>query len=999
MFRILPLLCFSLSAVMDLQFVVAQPEISAQERVFFENKIRPVLVEHCYGCHSVDADEIGGKLLLDSQAAMMKGGESGPALMPSDPENSLIIQALRYDEGASAMPPDAPLPETVVGDFVRWVSRGAADPRTETTTHPSDDDLDRESLWSFQPRRSPLPPQIADDAWALDPLDRFVGGRLESEGLQPTTDAPPETLVRRLYVDLIGLPPTNDQTASFIADCEHDRSGAIRRLVDHLLSSPQFGIRWGRHWLDVARYGESNGNDGLGRNASMPNAWRYRDYVIDAMNRDTPYDRLLTEQIAGDLLPAETADQRNRNLIATGFLAIGSKPAVAMNKNFAMDIVDDQINAVCTATIGLSVACARCHDHKHDPIPTRDYYALAGIFSSTETLYGLAGNEPLTAPPTPLHPLRDQWMTESEDRDDRSTSPIFPASYPQAIESLAPLIYSSLESVPEELKPEDVKGFSAENFATLKGSRLVGKLPTPDVSYSIAFWFKNDSPNGSHPITAYLFSRGTLNDKNNPGDHLGIGGTHKKSRMGKLFVFNGNAGKKSVAGSTVIQPQTWNHIAMVRRDAEVQVFLNGRLEIEATMPATFGDSLDFCFAARSEKFAPLNGNMAHLALFQRALSTEEANDLYLAADQPEPPRTLGWAMGVRERKPEKIVDSKVHIDGQTGKYGPQVPRGTLTAYGQFVDADETSVGLSANIASELQIAPEHSGRLELARWLTDPSHPQTARVMVNRIWLHLMGRGIVSTPDDFGVYGGRPSHPELLDHLANRFVDSGWSIKQLIRAIVLSRTYQLDSDCEPSLAAADPENLLYGRHLSRRLDAESIRDSMLLASGELDFAPGQGSAIEETVALINWPLGASSNLHRPSNHRSVYLCMLRHAPPAELSAFDLPDGIGVMGQRNVTTLPTQSLFFMNSPFVVAQSERLAERLMASGGDDDSKIRLLFQTTLQRPPSPLELKQAVALVLQTETSFPSEIDLPHRQQKAWASLCQALFTSNEFRYVD
>ncbi len=969
--------------------------ISDADRAFFENRIRPVLVKHCYECHSHDSGELGGKLLLDSRAAMLKGGQSGPALVAGKPEESLIIHSLRYDD--LEMPPQQPLPEAVVNDFVRWIQRGAPDPRMATEQTESSDDLDSASLWSFRPRSDPPLPDVKAKGWVRDPLDQFVLARLEAKSLMPTGDADPRTLIRRLHYDLIGLPPTFAEVETFAAEYESQGSDAVERLVDDLLARPQFGERWGRHWLDVARYGESNGDDGLGRNASFPHAWRYRDYVIDALNRDVSYDQFLTEQIAGDLLTAESADEKNRQLVATGFLAIGSKPAAAMNKNFAMDIVNDQINVVSTAVMGLSVACARCHDHKHDPIPTRDYYALAGLFTSTETLYGTGANEKLTAPPTPLHQLNSHLARAGSAEKD--APPKFPDDHGEAISGLRPAIYAPLDERSDELNADSGVTYSGEQIATVKAARLQGSLAggeSGDPSYSVAFWFRNTTKNNARPITAYLFSRGEEGNKPGPGDHLGIGGSHDKARAGKLFIFNGPATKQSLAGSTVITPGSWNHVVLVRNGRHVQLFLNGGIapEFEGELPATFDGSPAFTLAARSDTFAPLQGNVAHFAIFPRALSAEEAGRLHEAAGQPKPPRVLGQAMGVRDRA--KPADCKIHIGGETGRLGPVVKRGVLSAYDRVAVEDESS-----RFATSLAIDAKQSGRLQLAQWLTRPDHPQTARVMVNRIWLHLFGQGIVTTPDDFGVYGSRPTHPMLLDHLAQRFVRDGWSVKRMIRAIVLSRTYQLDSRCDAALAQADPENRLLARHNRRRLDAESIRDSILQASGQLNLQPAEGSAVAKVDALINWPPGESTNLHRESNHRSVYLCMLRHAPPPELSAFDLPDGVSVMGRRNVTTLPTQTLFLMNSPMVVEQAELLAALVLKQPEMDvAARVRFAFQRTLSRNANDTEQQQSIDLVQSIAKSPELEsMDSGQRQLKAWAVLCQGLLAANEFRYVD
>jgi hypothetical protein len=750
-------------------------EPSRENIAFFENRIRPALVEHCYQCHSPDAEEVGGKLLLDTREGVLSGGESGPALVPGKPDESVLIQALRWQD--LQMPPEAPLPENVVNDFVQWIKRGAADPRkrnvpaTPETTPSAPTTSD---LWSLQPVANPPVPEVQQSDWPRDPLDRFVLTRIEAAGLQPTGDADPRTLVRRLHVDLTGLPPSFEAIEQFAAACEQDRSIAVKHLVDALLASPQFGERWGRHWLDVARYGESNGNDGLGRNPTFPHAWRYRDYVIESFNTDTPYNRFLTEQIAGDLLPSDSDEQRDRHLVATGFLAMAAKPAKAMNNNFDMDVVADQIDVVGRGVMGLSVACARCHDHKFDPVPMREYYAMAGIFTSTETMWGVAGHEKLTAPATSLHVLK---------------------AAPKA-------------------------------------------LPPPD------------------------------------------------------FV-------------------------------------------------------------------------------ETVILKESATGLPKKIPKSKWPAGTPLAMGVRDKG--KPADTKINVKGDAKKLGEVVPRGFVSACG---------------INEPVAIPEKQSGRLELANWLTRPDHPLTARVMVNRVWQHLFGEGIVATPDDFGVYGARPTHPEILDHLATRFVEDGWSVKRLIRAIVLSRTYQLSSSAAEELLAQDSTNALLTRHNRRRLDAEAIRDSMLQASGQLDLQPGEGSLIRHRDILVN----LAGNLHEPSSKRSVYLCYLRSSPPPELAAFDLPDFISVTGKRDLSTIPGQALHLFNSPFVLNQAAKLADLLVASSDDETERAKLAFHQVLNREPTQPELDQALQLVRLTQTELKSE-------NKAWASLAQALLATNEFRYVD
>jgi len=589
--------------------------------------------------------------------------------------------------------------------------------------------------------------------------------------------------------------------------------------------------------------------------------------VIDAFNDDIPYDRFLAEQLAGDLIVRErlqaedhslSADERNRLLIATGFLALGSKPAKAMNTNFDMDIVDDQINTVSTAVMGFSVACARCHDHKHDPVSTKDYYALAGIFSSTRTLYGRGGDEKLTAPPTPLINLvskLDVGKSGTAGKQAKAkTAPVrkelvLPKDHDAKVDAVKPLLRAAFDAKPADKRLTVTKPlqYSPKQYARVNNSTVRGKLKAGIGDYSVAFWFKNDVDILARPITAYLFSRAKSGDKTLPGDHIGIGGKHEKSRSGKLFVFNGNAaGKVSVGGSTVMPPKSWNHVVMTREGNRVRCWLNGqtRPEIDHEVPSTHKNTTDFSFGVRSDGFAPLTGNVAELAVFDRVLSPAEARQLYAASGfepGPEPAEKttpVGLAMGVQEK--DKPADTKVRINGEQAKQGPLVPRGFPGAL------PDLGVTLPKNA----------SGRRELAQWLTHPEHPLTARVLANRIWLQLFGQALVETPDDFGVYGARPSHPELLDFLASRLVeDDAWSVKDTIRRIVLSRTYQLDSRASHALVQADPDNRWLGRHLRRRLDAESLRDSLLLVSGQLDPKPGSGSSIEKVVQLINWPPG------------------------------------------------------------------------------------------------------------------------------------------------
>ncbi len=1157
--------------------------LTGAQRDFFENRIRPALVKHCYKCHSARSKDLGGKLYLDSKAGLRAGGHSGPAVVPGNPDGSLLIQALRWED--TEMPPEEPLPKQVIADFVKWVQIGAPDPRDGKKPAAVATSGNSQSHWSFQPVCDPKPAGSKNASWAHDAIDRFVLAKLNAAKLKPVRDAPPRTLIRRIYYDLIGLPPTMKQIDAFIQAHLRNGQGAVEDLVDELLASPHFGERWGRYWLDVARYGESNGNDGLARNATFPHAWRYRDYVIRAFNRDTPYDRFLTEQIAGDLLPAKSGAESDWNKIATGFLALGSKPAKAMNVNFDMDVVADQIGVVSSGVMGLSVGCARCHDHKHDPIPTRDYYAMAGIFKSSTTMWGLAANERLTAPTTPLHELQVLKRPDKPMPEFGLGAPEFAANYESAIRAMKPTIYSRLDGPHPDLKPEDSATLTPEKLGHMgKKGRIRGVVRKPTRSYSVSFWFRNDVKSDTVNLTAYLFSFANRTRHEGKGDHYGISGNYRGGEPGKLFIFPGSKDVPSVRGTKDVPELTWNHLVLVRDGKRVRVQFNGTepLEIDEDIEPSIEGVREFTLGARSDKMFSLQGNLTEFAYFDRALSREEAMLLHTASGQPKTsgPKLQGkptrspdnLAMGVQEAaNPD---DCKININGESQKLGTRVRRGFLSAWskpvppipvppdkelrplfdralavesrtegkpkwklekgvltgtskanerGFLVTREEFrdfelrcefelrgkgsfNSGISFRIsgktdasahfnlgkASEsepfgvffgdwkvkaepkkeirldqwnrlrlrvvgdkvqgwindeavvdytlekkdmpsgslafqssalkndsgtirfrrLQVQrlnkterefspvndPKTSGRMELAEWLTDPKHPLTARVMVNRIWHHLMGQPIVSTPDDFGIYGARPTHPDLLDHLATRFVKNGWSMKRLIRDIVLTRTYGLDSHCDLRAKQIDPDNNWLARHNRRRLDAESIRDSILVASGRLNRQPGIGSDVQYLDVLVNT---VGDTIHKASNHRSIYLCMMRNSPPPDLAAFDLPDALEVKGRRDVTLLPTQSLYLLNSPFLVMQAGMLATHLVDECDmSDKERVAHAYQQVLARRPAAGEIQQSIALVRSLQADLHSRgSDAVSRARHGWAALCQALLLTSEFRFVD
>ena len=796
--------------------------ISAAEKIpqaqldFFEKKIRPVLVEKCYSCHAKNAKAIKGGLVLDTRDGIRRGGDSGHAVVPGEIESSLLMEAIRFE--SFEMPPDEQLPSAVVEDFAKWIRMGAPDPREGPSLIKREINFEEaKAHWAFQPIKTTEPPAVKNTAWARSPVDQFVLARLEAEGLQPVSDAQRITLIRRLYYDLIGLPPTPDQLAAALAD---ESPQAIANLVDELLDSPHFGERWGRHWLDVVRYAESNGRE---RNYVYPHAWRFRDYIIAAFNADKPFDRFIREQIAGDLLE----DSGNEQLIATGFLAIGPKLLNERNKEvFRMDIVDEQVDVTTRAFMALTASCARCHDHKFDPIPTSEYYSLAGIFRSSETLFG----------------------TQKKQGNRQGSE-----------------LYALGESPDYRQHQEKLQALQKELRAT---QARVKKINT------------KRPPKSADAKTKQQVAR-----------------------------------EKRAAGAAARQ-----------RIKQLQA------EIKA------------------------------------------------ASDGVEPPVQ---AMGVREGE---VADSPIYVRGEVTSPKGKAPRGLLT----ILD-DELQQPL---------LETEQSGRLELADWIASRENSLTTRVLVNRVWHHLFGYGLVRTVDNFGTSGETPTHPELLDFLATRFADQGWSIKQLIRNLVLTRSYQLSGEHSPENYQRDPDNFLVWRHSPRRVNAEALRDAMLLASGKLELIPGDGSPVSRLSGEFGRGVSIDQ-LSADNNHRSVYLPIVRNAVPEALQLFDFAEPSMLVGHRPVTTVPTQALYFMNSEFVTAQSDSLAKRLLADEESEDAgRVDLAYRTILARPATGAEVERALSFIQETtEQLVQTDGKTDQARHRGLSGFCQALFGSAEFRYVE
>ncbi len=761
---------------------------------FFESKIRPVLIEHCYSCHSAEAEEVEGGLLLETRAGIRRGGESGPTVVPGKPAESLLLSAIRYE--SFEMPPDKKLPPHVVADFEKWIAHGAVDPRDGDAVH-RDVGIDLEEgrkFWSFQPPRPELPPTVRDASWPQTEIDRFILATLETKGLQPAADTDRKTLLRRIYYALIGLPPTPQELDDFEADGE-TTTDAVARVVDRLLASQQFGERWGRHWLDVVRYADSSGG---GRSALFPHAWRYRDYVIDAFNDDLPFDKFVREQLAGDLMETSDWQQRRRRLTATAFLVLGPTNFELQDKDvLEMDIADEQVDTLGKAFMGMTLGCARCHDHKFDPIPTREYYAMAGIFKSTVTVQ----HDNVSACNTAKLPLSP---------DDEAATEQFDAEMAKLSDQRREL----------EAKIKDAKS----------------KSPT------------SDEPTSSLAQESY------------------------RNQLKRL---------------------------------------------------------------------------------QSKIKT-------LKAGKPNAP----IAMAVADK--EQPSDIPLAIRGVVHNEGPIVPRGVLQ-----VCASAEFPGIVSDV----------SGRMELAEWLTSPSHPLTARVVVNRVWHWLMGQGLVRTVDNFGSTGDQPSHPELLDYLATQFVEQGWSVKQLIREIMLSRTYRMSSARGASAIETDPDNRWLSHMNRQRLDAESIRDTLLFISGQLDSSAGGPSIAKGTKIEYGYVF--------KSKRRSVYLPIFRNRLPQLMEVFDFADPNIQLGSRTSSTTVPQAHFLMNNPFMLEVTDAAANRILArSELDETQRLRFAFSQVLGRGPSKMELQLAEALLHDGSD-----------ESKNWSMLYQTLFQSIDFRYLN
>jgi hypothetical protein len=916
--------------------LAAEPDPQGVE--FFEKKIRPVLVERCYKCHSAQAQPAKGGLLLDSRSGWQTGGDSGPAIDPGKLDTSLLLQAIRY-EGLE-MPPDGKLPAAVIADFETWIRRGAPDPR-DGTGPPARPGLDLKAarqFWSLQPVRRPPLPAVRNAAWPQSPVDHFVLAKLEQQGLSPSPPADKPTLLRRATYDLIGLPPTLEEIEAFLGD---DSPGAFARVVDRLLASPHYGERWGRHWLDLARYGEDQAHTFQAQ--LYPNGYLYRDWVARALNNGMPYDRFVREQIAADLLPGM---DRIEQLPALGLFALGPVYYQSNQEKAraTADQWDDRIDTLTRGILGLTVACARCHDHKFDPVTTADYYSLAGIFASTN--YQEA-------------PVSPHAVIERRRQADEAVK-----AQQQRIEEL---VRRHAPELRVKLAGESSRYLRAAWRALNREKRGIRSRT------AVAEVAKDEKL--SEPLLRRWY------------DALKPEGPAELAELRVLIAaqdLNRDLGRDEAA------------VAAVSAAAETfQQRLDAVLPERGRLFERFGQDVAF---AESKSEAPVRsagegestggstGDRARqdALLLSRlladegilALSPQDAEPLLQgeAKDQVaelkrERDRLQKAAEEIQILKAHAITDGTprdlpIYRQGDPARPGETAPRGFLAVLAREDSKPE---------------AFEGSGRLELASAVTDPANPLTARVVVNRVWHHHFGFGIVRTPSNFGNLGERPSHPQLLDWLASELVASGWSLKALHRQLMLSAVYQQSSGPNARGSDVDPENRLLGRMHRRRLEVEPWRDAMLAVSGTLDRTLG----------------GPSFDLASADGHRRTYYgAVSRHRLNDLLRLFDFPDPNITSDRRTVTTVPLQQLFVLNSEFMVRQARALAARVEAETSDDSQRVRRAYLLLYSRQPSDDEMRLGIEFLRSAAEASDATGDL-----SPWQQYALALLGANEFAFID
>lgn len=1028
---------------------------------FFETKIRPVLLKECYECHSSNSKNVKGGFLLDSRAAVRKGGDSGAAVVPKNVEESLLLSAMKYE--SYEMPPKGKLSDSVIADFEKWIEMGAPDPRDGEAVAETTIDFDEaRKFWSFQPIRKHAPPAVKNTSWPASEIDQFTLAKMEGLGLKPVSPAGKRELIRRATFGLIGLPPTPAEVEAFLAD---ESPEAFRKVVDRLLQSKHYGERWGRYWLDVARYSEDQAHTFAVR--ANTNGYRYRDWVVDAFNSDMPYDRFVRLQIAGDLIGPDSPGDYG-HLVALGFFGLGAQYYKNSDKARAMaDELDDRVDTLTRGFLGLTVSCARCHDHKFDPIPTQDYYSLAGIFSSSRL-----HNAPL-CPPEEIKAYNEGQQKIKQTGE--AVKKFLADARSSAAESKVGQIAKYMEAVwlirtgkasgrktkiADIAKVSGVNEFLLKRWVTFLDPKRKGKVSELDD------WFALDP--------AILKSK----DSSVPNEVALVAKKFQERIQRGISVRDGVVTKNLVDGSDPHKPGRPRFVTPLvtktRPTAGIDVDIRGAKEL--ILVVTDGGNGRSCDHA--DWIAPkLVGKKGELKLTELKWK-KNVGDLGTRINanyQGQPIRVGGRkypeGIGVHATSTitydlpdgyerfqatggldnsgsdqggcgaEASVQFSVYTEKPTS--GPLAPGNDLLAIvlgkdGPFVVSDgdlenfltgekreelirlraaeaaakemappmygiahsyaegraaDMKVFVRGNPARQRDLAPRRflrviagddrphytdgSGRQQLAEAIADPGNPLPARVMVNRIWQHHFGRGIVGTPSNFGKLGEAPTHPKLLDYLAARFIESGWSIKTLHREIMLTATYRLSTESNDANSQIDADNRFLWQASRRRLDIEAWRDALLDVSGRLDRSFG----------------GPSTNLADSNNvRRTVYAKISRHELDNLLRLFDFPDANITSSKRSETTVPQQQLFVLNSPFMIIQAKAFAARLHREAPEnDEARMRLAFKLAYGRPPEDVEL-QLGAAYLSASPNVENKLSF-------WESYAQVLLGSNEFMYLD
>ena len=961
--RIFPGLVLALSTGM-----LVSAEFPAADLEFFEKRVRPLLAEYCYKCHSAKSKKLKGKLRLDYREGAIKGGETGPAVVPGKPEESLLVESIRYQNEDLEMPPKKRLSAAQVADLTEWVKRGAPWPKEAVAEAGEKEKFDlakrKAEHWAWHPVTKETPPKVKKTDWPVSSIDNFILTRLEAAGLKPAGPADKRTLIRRAYYDLIGLPPTPGQITTFLKD---DSPAAFANVVDELLASQHFGERWARHWLDLMRYAETFGHE-----FDFPNqeVWRYRDYLIRAFNDDVPYDRFVMEHIAGDQIAPRYAKDGgwNESRLATAWWWLGQHCHSPVDvRAYQAEVIDNQIDVLGKAFQGMTLACSRCHDHKFDAVSSEDYYALYGVIESSSFSHGsVDGPQTFEEKRAGLIAIKKKIATALGD-----TVKVQPAAQPETI----PEGYRLISDI-RKTKGKDwfADGEAWNGALTASRDFMAGAKGVRPVLFDwlhsglLSRKFQGTLRSPTFTISEnfiHLLALGADVRMNVVIDNFKIirnpiyGGLtrHIKNEKPHWVTFNLGMWK--------------GHDCYV----EIADLSNGDPGGKGSGPDAYGAVQQLWLTANNRPPAmPLPKLPEEIKLTEGAATKQLAEYNKLAGSIPRPVMVPVMLEGTGRNE-------KLFIRGSHKNLGAEVPRQYLTA-----------------LVAQNSPKAKGTGRLELAREIVTPKNPLTARVYANRIWLHLFGRGLVPTTDNFGMLGAKPTHPKLLDWLAHRLVANEWSTKKLIREIMLSRTYQMSSEPADALAEQkDSGNDLLHRMRVRRLEGEIIRDAILAVSGQLDKKM-HGAPVPTHLTSFMEGRGrpGRSGPVDGAGRRTIYVEVRRNFISPMMLAFDAPIPHSCIGRRATSNVPAQALIMMNDPFVLQQAQLWAKRILGdSSAANPERVTAAYQTAFGRLPSADE-QQAAKAFLDTQAKAHGEAK---PDEKAWADLCHVLFNVKEFAFVN